>query len=239
MSGPPAPTRTATPWSTCRPCTGGAGSNSEPMSACRRWPALDHRRRVRVGACAAGRRQPVERAKPTRVESVLPVFFRPEATGAGSHRKETVVSAHSLPHRPSLTNLRKQAKALLVAWRTGDAQAASRVRQQHPRGERLLAEGRPQLADAQLVVAREYGFASWARLVQHLRLEPQAQALHALDRMFHATSGAPATVEEVLEQRVDLLWRAYLDGHPAATALLSRVGITPRTVDGAPSTVDG
>src|SRR5947199_296098 len=50
------------------------------------------------------------------------VFFRPEVTGAGSHRKETVVSVHPLPHRPSLTNLRKQAKALLAAWRACEAQ---------------------------------------------------------------------------------------------------------------------
>ena len=64
-----------------------------------------------------------------------------------------------LPDRPNLTNLRKQAKALLAAWRAGDRQALARVRDFHPGGERLAATGRHALADAQLAVARGYGFA--------------------------------------------------------------------------------
>jgi hypothetical protein len=130
-----------------------------------------------------------------------------------------------LPHRPSLTNLRKQAKALLVAWRAGEAQALTRVRELHPRGE----EGRSSLADAQLVVARGYGFASWARLVQHLRLAPQAQAWHTIDRLFRPTVGEPSTVGQVLDQRVELIWRAHRDGHPAAAVLLGEGG--PLTID--------
>src|SRR5262245_12524172 len=89
---------------------------------------------ARVRSRVAGRHLPVERAKPTRVTRVCSVFFRPEVTGAGSQRKETVVSVHPLPQRPSLVNLRKQAKALLTAWRAGDARALTRVRQFHPRG---------------------------------------------------------------------------------------------------------
>ncbi|WP_327104201.1 hypothetical protein [Nonomuraea glycinis] len=86
-----------------------------------------------------------------------------------------------LPDRPNLTNLRTQAKSLLAAWRAGDQQALIRVRDLHPRGERVTAMGRHSLAAAQLVVARGYGFASWARLVQHLRLTPKARALGTID----------------------------------------------------------
>src|SRR5438034_2200746 len=141
-------------------------------------------------------------------------------TGAGSQRKETVVSViRPLPDRPNLPNLKKQAKSLLAAWRVGDQQALIRVRDLHPRGGRLTAMGRLSLADAQLVVARGYGFASWARLVQHLRLAPNAQALHTIDRLFQATltpAGEPSTVGQVLDRRVEVLRQAYLDGYPEA-----------------------
>src|SRR4051795_6042296 len=95
--------------------------------------------------------------------------------GRRRQRKETVVP---LPDRPNLSNLRKQAKSLLAAWRAGEEPALTQVRELHPRGARLAALERHSLADAQLVVARGYGFASWTQLLQHLRLTPQAQALH-------------------------------------------------------------
>lgn len=132
-----------------------------------------------------------------------------------------------VPDRPNLTNLRKQAKALLRAWRAGDQRALTRVRVGHPRGERLPVDGQHSLADAQLVVAREYGFASWARLVHHLRLAPEAQALHTMDRIFQTTlapSGETSTVGQVLDRRVDLVWRAHFDGSPAPAKLLRAAG---------------
>jgi hypothetical protein len=142
------------------------------------------------------------------------------STGAGSQRKETVVSVvRPLPDRPNLTNLRKQAKALLAAWRAGDQQALIRVRDLHPRGARLTETRRHSLADAQLVVARGYGFASWTRLVQHLRLAPNAQALYTIDRLFQATlapAGQPTTVGQVLDRRVEVVWQAHLVGRPEA-----------------------
>jgi hypothetical protein len=65
----------------------------------------------------------------------------------------------SLPAAPSLEQLRKQAKDLLRAHRGGDPGASARVAAHHPAPEAPL-----KLAGAQLVVAREYGFASWLRL---------------------------------------------------------------------------
>ena len=64
-----------------------------------------------------------------------------------------------LPAAPSLEQLRKQAKELLRAHRGGDARAAARAGAHHPRPDEPLA-----LSGAQLVIAREHGFASWPRL---------------------------------------------------------------------------
>lgn len=61
----------------------------------------------------------------------------------------------TLPARPDVDHLRRQAKDLLRAARGGDAAAAERI---------AAVSGRLNLAAAQLVIARDYGFASWARL---------------------------------------------------------------------------
>jgi hypothetical protein len=119
--------------------------------------------------------------------------------------------------RPNLTNLRNQAKSLLAAWRAGDELALTQVREHS-------------LADAQLVVAR--GFASWARLVRHLRLTPNAQAGYAMDRLFQATlgpAGEPSSVGQVLDRRVEVLWRTHLDDRPAASGTVRGLPRRPRS----------
>ena len=68
-----------------------------------------------------------------------------------------------LPPRPSLEFEHKQAKALLRHLRSGDPDSISRARARHP----ALDVSTLRLADAQLVIAREYGFTSWPRLVQY------------------------------------------------------------------------
>ena len=60
-----------------------------------------------------------------------------------------------LPARPSLDHLRHEARDLLRAAQSGDTAAADRIR---------AVSAAQTLASAQLAVAREYGFASWARL---------------------------------------------------------------------------
>ncbi|MEH6492331.1 DUF1835 domain-containing protein [Halopseudomonas sp.] len=65
--------------------------------------------------------------------------------------------------RLNLEQQRKRAKELLKALQTGDSQALARVsRWLAPRSAAL------RLADAQLVTAREAGFASWPKLKQHI-----------------------------------------------------------------------
>jgi len=74
-----------------------------------------------------------------------------------------------VPARPSLEFDRKRAKALLRAARAGDPQALERFRTHHPRFRGpATTPGATGIAlhDAQLVVAREYGVASWARWKQ-------------------------------------------------------------------------
>ena len=68
-----------------------------------------------------------------------------------------------LPPRPSLEFEHKQAKALLRHLRSGDPDSIARARARHP----ALAVSNLHLADAQLVIARDYGFTSWPRLVQY------------------------------------------------------------------------
>ena len=77
------------------------------------------------------------------------------------------MSDRHLPVRPNLDRLRHQAKDLLRAIKRGDTAAAAELRTHHP--ERVSAE-RAKLADAQLVLARSYGVASWPRLVLACRM---------------------------------------------------------------------
>jgi hypothetical protein len=73
-----------------------------------------------------------------------------------------------LPDRPSLEQLRKQAKELLQQLRNGDPSAIERLRKHKSNADD------PILADAQFVLAREHGFGSWPRLVQHVQSSVQS-----------------------------------------------------------------
>jgi methyltransferase (TIGR00027 family) len=72
-----------------------------------------------------------------------------------------------LPLRLNLENQRKQARSLLKAARAGDARALQRLAVLNPkRPHSAVAADRQHwsLHDAQLVIARELGFKSWAKL---------------------------------------------------------------------------
>jgi uncharacterized protein (TIGR03067 family) len=81
-----------------------------------------------------------------------------------------------LPARPNLDHLRRQAKALLAALESGDAEAVSTILNHLPSARGMTADQvlqtRFRLADAQSAIARKTGFASWphlARYVEQLR----------------------------------------------------------------------
>ena len=101
----------------------------------------------------------------------------------------------SLPPRPDLSQLKLQARELHRALGDGHVSAAARVAASHPRfkGQPLSAilDAPPALADAQLVLAREYGFHTWSELkrrvdlgsrIDRVRPHPRfAEALEAFD----------------------------------------------------------
>jgi dienelactone hydrolase len=72
-----------------------------------------------------------------------------------------------VPDRPNLEQYRRQAKDLLRAFAAATPAALDRLQRFHPRG----GASAPKLADAQLVLAREHGFASWPAFVAHVRAE--------------------------------------------------------------------
>jgi hypothetical protein len=79
--------------------------------------------------------------------------------------KGVALPAVPLPGNPSLEQLRKQAKDLRDLARAGVPGALELVAAHHPGGGNPVG-----LAGAQLVVARHYGFTSWARLKRHLEI---------------------------------------------------------------------
>lgn len=72
------------------------------------------------------------------------------------------MSIRKLPPEASLENLKKQAKSLLKAAKENDAVTLSRVRFYFDNPSSIG------LQDAQLVIARDYGYSSWRKLRQHL-----------------------------------------------------------------------
>ena len=98
-----------------------------------------------------------------------------------------------LPNRPSLVQLRKQAKELLHLLRNGDPSAINRLRQYKSN------VSDPILADAQLVLAREHGFESWPKLVHHIQaaqlpeLEQHRRIAEDLVAVYNSADSASAT----------------------------------------------
>ena len=69
-----------------------------------------------------------------------------------------------LPLSPSLEQLKNQAKDLLEAYRRGDPAALTRVHRWFAPPDGGAETRSARLSQAQLVLAREHGFPSWARL---------------------------------------------------------------------------
>lgn len=89
----------------------------------------------------------------------------------------------ALPPRPSLEHLKNQAKELLRAYRAGEPHAVAALHS--TKGP--PSAGAVRLADAQRVVARAYGFASWAKLKAHLEMNAadEGDPVELMKRAFH------------------------------------------------------
>ena len=91
--------------------------------------------------------------------------------------------SRGLPERPHLDVPKREARELLDQWRHGKSDALERIRHCHPKfrtaNDSTIAVATFRLSDAQLVIAREYGFAHWTALKQRVEGNSLAQALDA------------------------------------------------------------
>jgi len=80
--------------------------------------------------------------------------------------------SRTLPSRPNLAQLKRQAGELRRAHREGKRSAAARVAACHPRWKdqppSVILANRLTVAGAQDIIAREYGFEGWPRLKHHV-----------------------------------------------------------------------
>ena len=110
-----------------------------------------------------------------------------------------------LPDRPSLQQLRKQAKDLLHATHAGEAGAEARVRiGQSDHGARLT------LARAQLAIAREYGFPSWPALVRHVEAIGGGLVRRPLIRPVELSPGRPYRLADGTDTTTDDVFAMFV-----------------------------
>ena len=108
-------------------------------------------------------------------------------------------SPSRLPARPSLEQLQKQAKELLRRYRAGESDALERFRAAGLDDPSLARDAT--LADAQFVIARRYGFETWAKLKHHIEaMRPSGmEQFERLAKELAAayTGGDPMAIREV------------------------------------------
>ena len=106
--------------------------------------------------------------------------------------------SRSLPPRPDLAQQKRQAKELLESFTAGNVDSQARVRAVLPDKQRIA------LADAQFVIAREYGFPSWAALKQHIDARVEATR-SPMERIHDAFRRRDANaVRRILERHAEL-----------------------------------
>ncbi len=109
----------------------------------------------------------------------------------------------TLPARPDLDQQKRLAKDLLNAFDAGDGEARERVRDALP-DKREIA-----LADAQYVLAREYGYANWATLKQHI------------DTLTAASVSPEMQLHQAVARRDARETRRLLERHPGLTKFIN------------------
>jgi ankyrin repeat protein len=142
--------------------------------------------------------------------------------------RSLVVTRSSLPTRslrehPHLDQLRRQAKELLEAFRSGDGDAVTEVHAHYHDAD----PGAFALHDAQLVLARAYGFDSWPKLKAYA----EGATVRRLRDLVRA--GDLAGVDALLDARPELasgaLLEAVLQRSPAIVRALMTHGAHARS----------
>ncbi|MGH7717689.1 MAG: hypothetical protein ACREON_02440 [Gemmatimonadaceae bacterium] len=104
----------------------------------------------------------------------------------------------TLPSRPDLEQQKKLAKELLHAFRASDREAIARIRDELPDKTEIS------LADAQFVLAREYGFTSWRELKSSIDRQTVAQR-PPVERFKHAVrTGDAKALRALLERHAEV-----------------------------------
>lgn len=122
----------------------------------------------------------------------------------------------TLPARPHLDHLKKQAKALLDGVRRSDPESLERIRLALPAAAQLdhpaIAAMELRLHDAQSCIAREYGFDAWSPLKDYVALQAASADAATRKRQWrqwafgHGYQAArPALAERLLREHPDLL----------------------------------
>jgi hypothetical protein len=135
------------------------------------------------------------------------------------------MSEQILPERPDAGQLRRMAKELRAAVRAGDRDAIQRL------GVHVDADpATVSLSAAQLVVAREHGFASWPRLMEHL----EARRLPVLSSLSPRRAVAASALDDgqtvVLAARVTSIVSDAPDGGRRRLRVVPVIGAAPGEV---------
>lgn len=122
-----------------------------------------------------------------------------------------------LPPNANLDHLKHQAKDLIKAHAARDPQVAQRIREFHPRFTRgadaAIFNAPLRLSDAQRTIARERGFASWARLKRHIEKPTLADNL-SLPQHERIEDATFRRAVDVLDAGDAEGLRAHLKAHP-------------------------
>jgi hypothetical protein len=140
------------------------------------------------------------------------------------------MATRPLPANPNLRSLKNQAKQLLHAHQAGHSDACERIKTSHPRlGDSLIEEIRKadfSLVDAQWVIAREYGFLSWPKLVDALKSPVEDRDLppiHLTDLDFLPERKQLQEILELREsQKVESAWHSLISRSPEGTFRAAR-----------------
>ena len=125
--------------------------------------------------------------------------------------------AKQFPPRPDLNHLKHQAKDLLKGHAAHDRGVAQRILEFHPRfrastdGEIFAAALK--LSDAQFLIAREYGFKSWARLKAHVE-SPELASRLKLRHHERIENASFRRAVDLLDEGDAAGLREYLKRHP-------------------------
>jgi ankyrin repeat protein len=134
-----------------------------------------------------------------------------------------------LPERPDIDQLKRQAKELLEAFASGTPEAHSEVRAHYRDADRATFA----LHDAQLVLARAYGFGSWSKLKAYVEGATDQRLVAAVRAHDLQLVSALLKARPELSGRSGALHVAVIERDPELVRLLmehganARVGIYP------------